>query len=98
MLLLLDLHKAAVEFDQVAVGGADFDDFSVPFRRDLVQDLHSLDDAQRLAGFNLAPHLHKRLCTGRRGGIEHTHHGGLDLKRIDIERYRALVAKLGLRK
>src|SRR3954471_3231231 len=55
-------------------------------RLDLVQQLHRLDDAQRLALGDLLADLDEGRRSRRRGAVERPHHGGLELVALGFGR------------
>src|SRR6185312_1347167 len=75
----IDHEQALPVLDRLPVLGQDGPDGPGHVGLDLVQQLHRLDDAKRLALGHRLAHLDERRRARGRGAIESPHHGRLEL-------------------
>src|SRR6185436_7062326 len=72
-LRLLDLEEPLPELDRAPRLDQTLHDRARELGFNLVHQLHRLDDAQRLAGTNVAAHVDECGCLGRRSSVERAH-------------------------
>jgi hypothetical protein len=73
----LDREQALAELHRLAVLDVDLDDLAVVLGRDLVHELHGLDDAEGLALVHRLAHLDERWRRGLGGAVESPDDGRL---------------------